>query len=414
MRTKPEIKPVMSIVNRMKKNKINPKPQYQRGAVWGESNKQLLIDSILRGYDIPKFYFRSVSGGTYEHEVVDGQQRMRAISEYCQNHFSLGDFSNDIPGQPPLEGKKFDDLDSDLQDEIHAYNLTITEITDASEEEIRELFLRLQEGKALNPAEKRNAIPGNMRDFISKLAEEHSLFGKTNIKNKRFDWDDLAAHVTCLELSKGPTDLKAENLKKMYENNQQFDVNGKEAKKIKSVLNYMSKVLQIETPEMNIKWGFVDLFLALSKLLETHDMKNLNAEVRGIFVSFENERRSVQDETDLLKGSAAQKDMYDYIMAFQREGAKRDNIQTRFNVYLRRIHNDLPNIQAKDSKRSFDENERIIIWRRDNEACKICRKKIPFSKMHVDHIIPYSKGGKTNIENAQSLCSVCNLKKAAS
>ena len=62
----------------MREGRINPRPQYQRAPVWNDAKKQLLIDSILRGYDLPKFYLRSTDP-PYEHEVVDGQQRLHAI-----------------------------------------------------------------------------------------------------------------------------------------------------------------------------------------------------------------------------------------------------------------------------------------------------------------------------------------------
>jgi uncharacterized protein with ParB-like and HNH nuclease domain len=72
--------------------KIDPKPQYQRGSVWTRKQKQLLMDSILRGMDIPKLYLRSVgdgSTGSYDFEVVDGQQRLRAIWEYFDGEYAL-------------------------------------------------------------------------------------------------------------------------------------------------------------------------------------------------------------------------------------------------------------------------------------------------------------------------------------
>lgn len=52
------------------------------------------------------------------------------------------------------------------------------------------------------------------------------------------------------------------------------------------------------------------------------------------------------------------------------------------------------------------------IKRRDNYTCQICGKYMPDGVgIHVDHIIPISKGGKTVESNLQVTCSVCNLKK---
>jgi Protein of unknown function DUF262 len=55
-------------------------PDWQREEVWDLPRKQLLIDTILRGWRLPKFYFVLASPQTYE--VVDGQQRLATIFEF--------------------------------------------------------------------------------------------------------------------------------------------------------------------------------------------------------------------------------------------------------------------------------------------------------------------------------------------
>lgn len=62
--------PIKDIVKR--KAKINVNPQWQRGAAWRAPRKVLLIDSILRGMDIPKFYLRKLETGPFTHDAVDG------------------------------------------------------------------------------------------------------------------------------------------------------------------------------------------------------------------------------------------------------------------------------------------------------------------------------------------------------
>ncbi len=63
-------------------------PEWQRGEVWDTEKKQELIDSILRGWRLPKFYFVKVSEETFQ--VVDGQQRLAAIFEFFANELPLG------------------------------------------------------------------------------------------------------------------------------------------------------------------------------------------------------------------------------------------------------------------------------------------------------------------------------------
>ena len=68
-------------------------------------------------------------------------------------------------------------------------------------------------------------------------------------------------------------------------------------------------------------------------------------------------------------------------------------------------------------KTSRDVNYRLRfkVMQRDNFKCCICGSspaKNPEIELHVDHIIPWTKGGETVLENLQTLCSVCNLGKS--
>lgn len=404
------------ILNYRKKT-VDPKPQYFPSPIWNQAKQQLLIDTILRKYDLPKIYLRKLPDGSkYEHEVIDGQQRLRAIWGFFNDEFALALDMDPVPGYGDLSGKKYSELPGDLIDKLGMYELTVVEILQASDEEIRDLFLRLQEGVSLNPAEKRNAMMGNMRDFVHDLAENNRVFPLTSISSKRFGWDDLAAHVAHLEVAGGPTELKAANLKKFYEDQEKFDRKGPHATKITRILNYMAGILKTEPPEMDIKWGFVDLYLALSKLDEEYVLKDREDDFLNFYISFEQQRRMAQpDHAALLDPgrSVWDRDLYEYIEAFVRDGAKRDSIQKRHNVYLRAILYTIPNLVPKDPKRGFSNDQRIIIWRRDNETCQSCGKLITVDEMHADHIVPHTRGGRTTVENGQSLCADCNLKKGA-
>lgn len=414
MKTRPRHWTIETVVRR--KQRINPRPQYQRTPVWSDTKKQLLIDSILRQYDMPKFYLRSSIDAEYEHEVVDGQQRLNAIWDFHDDQYVLGDTSKDIPDFGDLSGKKFSELSSDAQDRFAIFELNLVEVEDASDLEIRDLFLRLQEGIALNPVEKRNAMPGNMRDFIADLGENHRVFPLTFFPGKRFEWHDLAAVVTCLEFAQGPTDVKAPSLTKMYRNNQDFDHNGQIAKNVKRHLKYLEKVLENRPPEMNIKWGFVDLYLLISEMDKLYVIKDREADFADFYVAFEIDRReAIPDPSDLLSTGKDcwDRDLYDYIEGFVRSGGTRPNIETRHQVYIRRFIKDVQNLMPKDPQRSFTQEERKVIWRRDNETCKECENKIAFEEMQADHIIPHSRGGRTTLDNAQALCRECNARKGA-
>lgn len=305
-------------------------------------------------------------------------------------------------------------LSSDEKDLIGNFLISIVEIKDASELETRELFLRLQEGVSLNPAEKRNAILSNMRDFIVDLAE-HPVFQLTHFDNKRFKWHDLAAIITRLELEGGSSDVKSKNLTNMYEEKHNFNIEGSEAKKVRRHLHYMKRVLENRDLAMKIKWGFVDLYLLISKLDESYAIRNREEDFAIFYIKFEEERLGISDPRTLISSNENlwNIDLYDYIQAFKNQGGTRESIETRHKVYKNRFLRDVENLKSKDPRRAFTHSERLSIWYRCSEKCQKCRKKISFSEMQADHITPHIGGGKTIIENGRALCNQCNASKGA-
>jgi hypothetical protein len=147
------------------KKKVDTQPDYQRPAVWSISQKQLLIDTILRSYDIPKIYWRQIEKNPDRYEVVDGQQRIRAIWEFQAGDYTLSAKSDPIDD---LDVRKltYEQLPDDLRLRFDTYNINVVVVSDTDEEEVREMFLRLQNGTTLKAQEKRNALAGKMRDFV--------------------------------------------------------------------------------------------------------------------------------------------------------------------------------------------------------------------------------------------------------
>lgn len=67
------------------------------------------------------------------------------------------------------------------------------------------------------------------------------------------------------------------------------------------------------------------------------------------------------------------------------------------------------------TKRSISLQMRFAVLKRDNFKCCFCGASPATNQsvtLHIDHIVPWSKGGETVIENLQTLCSKCNLEKS--
>ena len=67
-----------------------------------------------------------------------------------------------------------------------------------------------------------------------------------------------------------------------------------------------------------------------------------------------------------------------------------------------------------DQRRMFSRGEVWRAWQRQDRICNHCQRAIPFDLMHGDHIVPWSAGGPTTMENLQALCGSCNLRKGTS
>jgi len=75
----------------------------------------------------------------------------------------------------------------------------------------------------------------------------------------------------------------------------------------------------------------------------------------------------------------------------------------------------LPPTQKHQTSRNPSWRLRFLINRRDRFTCRACGRS-PANKvgvtLHIDHIIPWSKGGETTLDNLQTLCEKCNLGKS--
>ena len=70
---------IYAIVDLIDQGKIFLRPPFQRGRAWQPRDRQLLIDSIAKDYDIGKFFLSEVKGQPYDYDTIDGQQRLETL-----------------------------------------------------------------------------------------------------------------------------------------------------------------------------------------------------------------------------------------------------------------------------------------------------------------------------------------------
>ena len=230
-------------------------PEYQRPYSWNKDTCYQFYSDITNAFLNDKDYFvgniimaRS-NMETSRPNVVDGQQRLRAIWGFMDDEYPIGKDCDPINGIE-VAGKKYSELDLDIHQIIDMYQLDVVVISESSEDEVRDLFLRLQNGTNLKAQEKRNAMSGKMRDFCHNLTT-HPFFEKSvSIKNVRFLYDLLAAQMCLVTMNKGACNVKDANLNKLYIENMNFDENSKVAKDVTRTLDLLFKIFPSETPEL--------------------------------------------------------------------------------------------------------------------------------------------------------------------
>ena len=78
-------------------------------------------------------------------------------------------------------------------------------------------------------------------------------------------------------------------------------------------------------------------------------------------------------------------------------------------VLEKAIGNDDPSLLGI---RAFSDSQKRTVYTQQGGTCTCCGKKYKYEEMEGDHITPWSKGGKTKIENLQMLCRDCNRRKS--
>ena len=136
--------------------KIDINPDYQRlGKIWTKEKKQLLIDSVLNDYDIPKIYFHYLASSSRELNdskkllaIIDGKQRIETIQDFMLNKFRISDnFVYIKDSSINLKGYTYQRLQDEypkIAFDFNNYIFDFVFIETDERERIEELFLRLK------------------------------------------------------------------------------------------------------------------------------------------------------------------------------------------------------------------------------------------------------------------------------
>jgi hypothetical protein len=298
------------------RDQLDLSPPYQRSSgVWSNSDKAFLIDSIINGYDIPKFYIADFSyvssslnlrGRPYA--VIDGRQRFEAIFDFLDNRVKL---NNDMVylGEERLKlaGLLFKEIKEKfpkVAQRIENFNINVMSVLTDQEEKINDLFVRLNKSKPLTGAEVRSAMVSDVADLIRKISNNDFFKKCISFNVKRKQDENVAAKILLIEHRSAFVDTKKVNLDRFAMEasltESEFEHS---ADRVLEVLHLMSKKFKFSDPLLRSS-GIIPVYYWLVKnhpnarlreeilLFETYRKANSNSPP---IVAFNNASRSTND-----------------------------------------------------------------------------------------------------------------------
>lgn len=342
--------------------RLDVRPPYQREFIYNEQEQEAVIHTVLCGFPLNVMYWvRRSADATCPYEVMDGQQRTLSLCEYVAGKFCY-DF------------KFFFNQPADVQQKILDYELQIY-VCEGLESEKLAWFRTINiAGKQLTEQELRNAVYGG--PFVAD-AKRH--FSKRN----------CAAWHLAKDLVSGSL-IRQEFLERALI---WMAAHETRSGRPQTLEGYMAT--HQHDPNANNLWTYFQNVCNWA-------LTNFNA------------RRFAR----IMKG-------LDWALFYDRYATQTLNVEAmarRIGELLgdgevQNARGIIPYVLTGDesclSLRTFPENIKLAAYNKQKGCCNVCGKPFEYAQMEGDHIVPWSKGGRTTEENCQMLCRACNRRKSA-
>lgn len=328
--------------------KLNIRPKYQREFVYKDQQRDAVIDTVTKGFPLNVMYW--VKCGPDEYEVLDGQQRTISICQYIS-----GIFSHNM--------MYYHNLQTDEQEKILDYELMVYFCEGTDSEKLSWFQTINISGEKLTDQEIRNAVYSgewttDAKRYFSKRNCVAENLAKDYMNGSAIRQDYLETAISWI--SKGNIET--------YMGNHQQEENANELwLYFQCVINWVKAVFPTYRKEMKgLDWGFW-----YNKLKDTPlDSKKLETQVAEL----------MQDE----------------------------DVTSRRGIYQYVLFGDEKHLNI----RQFKESDKRYAYEGQLGVCVKCREHFNIEEMEADHILPWSKGGKTDKDNCQMLCKQCNRRKS--
>ncbi|MGZ9756426.1 HNH endonuclease family protein [Mycoplasma sp. 394] len=340
----------------------------QREIIYSSEKQSLVIDTLMKKLVLPPIILWKLNDNKLE--VIDGKQRIHSIKKYINNEITWN-------------GQNFNELgksDKAKQDEFSKMKISAV-IHTGTEEEKRTAFYRINTcGVPLSEFEVINGLVDNkfiqeLNQYVKDNKKLRNLFGETNSRGKyQFIILKLVSKLS-----------NVENIAKWMKNQESFS---NHSININKMLRFIEKIF----PQINNKYKDIPLLLKLAD-----KYKDKQSQILQNAVQIKAQITLFYKDKDLMKIiDTKQKEKY-FIELLE--------LKTT-DVDKRRFFN-LEEKETLFNKNKINKPDSNLVVAK----CAKCLNEFEKSNLEMDHIIPWSLGGPTNLSNAQLLCKSCNSSK---
>jgi hypothetical protein len=335
--------------------RLNIRPSFQREFVYKEKQRDEVIRTINNNFPLNVMYWVKNSDGTYG--LLDGQQRTVSICEYVDGGFSI-------------DYRFFHNLTDAERNQILDYKLMIYFCEGTDKERLDWFRIINIAGVKLTDQELRNATYTGQW-----LTESKKWFSKTNCP--------------------------------AYVNGEKY-ING--------------VPLRQDYLETNLKWISSKYNMEIEDYMAAHHhdtdatelWRYFNDVITWVKIIFPNWRKEMRGLEWGILYNKYEKNKYDIARLEKRikELIDDDEVESKKGIYEFLLSGETE--QKVLNLREFSDKIKIKVYERQKGVCPKCgsEKVYEFEKMEADHIVPWSRGGKTVEENCQMLCMHHNRTKS--
>ncbi len=333
--------------------RLNIRPAFQREFIYGEKQRNEVINTVRSGFPLNTMYWVKNSDG---YELMDGQQRTVSICQYVDGIFAV-------------DNRYFHNLTSDEKQQILDYKLMVYICEGTDSEKLAWFKIINIAGEKLTAQELRNAIYtgpwlADAKTHFSKTGCPAYVYENANklMSGTPIRQDYLQTVLEWISDRDGVGSVEA------YMAMHQYDKNARELwLYYQSVINWVKASFTHNRREMKgVDWGI----LYNRYKAEAFDPDELEKEVQRLLMD---------DDVTSKKG------IYPYLITHE---------ERHLNI------------------RAFTPAVKAAVYEKQKHKCKLCHKAFELEQMEADHITPWCEGGKTEKANCQMLCRECNRRKS--